>query len=82
MSGHHLTEIGLPAYSFAFGRLLGLVLDGPVCNQTPLGGQIGWIDIRGGHVGEKLDVDGGFFYGILQNDQDRGVSRSVWTNKD
>ena len=82
MSGHHLTEIGLPADSSTFARLLGLVLDGPVCNQTPLGGQIRWVDIGGGHVGENLTLMEVFFDAILQNDQDRGVSRSVWTNKD
>ena len=56
MNGHHLTEIGLPADSSTFARLLGLVLDGPVCNQTPLGGQIRWVDIGGGHVGKRLTL--------------------------
>ena len=73
MSARHLAEIGLPAYSLASAGLLGPVLDGPVCDQTPLGGQIGWVDIRGGHVGEKLDVDGGFF---LWHPTKRSGSRS------
>ena len=61
MSAPHLAKIGLPACSFAFAGLLGPVLDGPVCDEAPLGGQIGWVDVRGGHVGEKLEFDGGFF---------------------
>ena len=61
MSARHLAEIGLPACSFAFARLRGLVLDGPVCDEAPLGGQIDWVEVRGGHVGEKLEFDGGFF---------------------
>ena len=77
-----MAEIGLPAYSLASAGLLRPVLDGPVCNQTPLGGQIRWVDIGGGHVGENLMFMEVFFDAILQDDQDRGVSRSVWTNKD
>ena len=61
VSARHLAEIGLPACSLGSAGLLGPVLDGPVCDEAPLGGQIGWVDVRGGHVGEKLEFDGGFF---------------------